>query len=220
MQLSQNDFILFTGDSVTDCGRQRPVGQGELFDALGNGYVRLINTLVQAFVPQLNLRIENTGFSGNNILQLKERWQSDVADLHPDWISVLIGINDVYSQFHSPFIPEWHVSLETYSNTLDQLVSSTEKSVKGIFLMSPFIIDPNVNDEVRKMLALYNAEIKNTAKHHNCIYIDLQKAFDEYCENRHCSFLTLDKIHPNMIGSMLIAREFLKAAGIEINIKY
>ena len=35
--------IVFAGDSVTDDGRARPVGEG-LWDALGNGYVKLIDT--------------------------------------------------------------------------------------------------------------------------------------------------------------------------------
>ena len=35
-----HDVILFQGDSITDCGRAQPVGEG-LFDATGKGYVTM-----------------------------------------------------------------------------------------------------------------------------------------------------------------------------------
>ena len=40
MIFSNYDRIVFAGDSVTDMGSTNPVGEG-LFDALGNGFVRL-----------------------------------------------------------------------------------------------------------------------------------------------------------------------------------
>ena len=44
MYLGKNDFILFTGDSITDAGRKRPLGEG-LWDGVGNGYVREVDNL-------------------------------------------------------------------------------------------------------------------------------------------------------------------------------
>lgn len=43
MIFKKGQKIVFAGDSVTDDGRARPVGEG-LWDALGNGYVKLIDT--------------------------------------------------------------------------------------------------------------------------------------------------------------------------------
>ena len=38
MKLERHDKLVMIGDSITDCGRARPVGEGG-FDALGHGYV-------------------------------------------------------------------------------------------------------------------------------------------------------------------------------------
>lgn len=220
MLFDKNDTILFTGDSVTDCGRMRPVGEGELFESLGTGYVRAIDTVLQAFAPELQLRIVNTGIGGNKVTDLEKRWQTDVMDLKPDWLCVLIGVNDSYSQFHSPFVPSWHTDIKTYSRTLESLVEQAKPRTKGMILMSPFIVDINAEDPARCKVLEYANAMKDIAKKHNTHFIDLQGVLDEYCKYRHPSFLTLDRIHPNFIGSMLIAKAFLKEAGLEMNIKY
>ena len=43
MLFTSGDRIVFTGDSVTDAGRGRPVGEG-LWQGVGDGYVRTIDS--------------------------------------------------------------------------------------------------------------------------------------------------------------------------------
>ena len=80
------------GDSITDCERARPVGEG-LFDASGKGYVSFVDGLLQARYTDHGIRVVNMGLSGNTVRDLQGRWQSDVLDLQPDWVSICIGIN-------------------------------------------------------------------------------------------------------------------------------
>ena len=65
---------------------------------MGAGYVSFIDSILGAALPELPLRVLNTGISGNRVTDLEARWQSDVLDLQPDWLSVMIGINDVWRQ--------------------------------------------------------------------------------------------------------------------------
>jgi len=51
--------LLFTGDSITDCGRPRPISPWEV--GLGNGYVSQAAALLAAHRPEITLRIINTG---------------------------------------------------------------------------------------------------------------------------------------------------------------
>lgn len=48
MLLQPNTKLLFIGDSITDCGRDRPVGEGW---GLGNGYVSLLHALLNSTYP-------------------------------------------------------------------------------------------------------------------------------------------------------------------------
>lgn len=111
MHIEPNSKLLMIGDSITDCGRGQPVGEA-FKDGLGNGYVSLVNALLTSTYPAHRIRVMNTGTSGNTVLDLAERWQTDVLALRPDWLSVMIGINDVWRQFDSPLQTEWHVPLD------------------------------------------------------------------------------------------------------------
>ena len=105
MLFEKGDRIVFIGDSISDYERARPIGEG-LFNAWGTSYVADVGALLSCVYPQLALRITNMGISGNQVRDLDKRWQTDVLDLKPDWVVVLIGINDVWRQFDSPSQPE------------------------------------------------------------------------------------------------------------------
>lgn len=94
------DRIVFAGDSVTDMGSAQPVG--EINDGLGQGYVRVIDNLLSACYPDIRVRITNSGMGGNTSRDLLERFERDVVSLGPDWVSICIGINDVWRQFDCP----------------------------------------------------------------------------------------------------------------------
>jgi lysophospholipase L1-like esterase len=64
-------------------GSNNPVGEG-LFDSLGHGYVRMVENLLFATYPEMNIRVTNSGISGNTSRDLLNRWQRDVLDLKPD----------------------------------------------------------------------------------------------------------------------------------------
>src|SRR5690349_1984671 len=98
MIIQPDSKLVMIGDSITDCGRARPVGEGP-YEGLGAGYVALVDGLINAASPELRIRVVNMGISGNTVRDLKARWKSDVLDLEPDWLSVMIGINDVWRHF-------------------------------------------------------------------------------------------------------------------------
>ena len=99
--------ILFIGDSITDAGRDR----AEATD-LGKGYPLLIAGKLISQYPTMEFECMNRGIGGDKIADLQVRWQEDCLALQPDYVSILIGINDT-----------WH-------NTSDQAIFGTEKSAQ------------------------------------------------------------------------------------------
>jgi len=210
MKIHKGSKLVFIGDSITDCGRNRPVAEG-LFDPLGKGYVNIISGLIGAACPERNIRIVNMGCSGDTARRLKARWQTDVIDLKPDWLSIMIGVNDVWRQFDMPLIKEEHVYLDEYKETLEELVSSTKPLLKGLVLMSPHYIEPNKKDPMRATMDKYGAVVKKIAAKHGAIFVDTQAAFDEVLKHCHPNTLAWDRVHPNIPGHTVFARAFLKA---------
>lgn len=214
MLLEQNDKLVMIGDSVTDMGRARPVGEG-LAGAIGDSYVSLVEGLFQATCPEKRIRVINMGCSGNTVVDLKERWQTDVFDLKPDWLSIMIGINDVWRQFDTPLQTEKHVLPERYGNILEELVAATKPTVKGIVLMTPYYIEPNPQDAMRARMDEYGAMVKKIAQKYNTVFVDTQAYFNEACKYVHPNAFTWDRVHPNRMGHMVIARAFMEAIGYQ-----
>jgi lysophospholipase L1-like esterase len=214
MKLKQGQKLLFIGDSITDCERSKPEGEG-LFDATGRGYVTIVNALLTSVYPELGIRVVNKGISGNTVRDLKARWETDVIEQQPDWLAIMIGINDVWRQFDLPFMPERHVRLDEYEATLRELVRRTKPLVEGIVLMTPFYIEPNGADAMRAMMDRYGAAVKRIAAEEGTLFVDTQAAFNRVLETLYPAALAWDRVHPTQAGHMILARAFLNAVGFD-----
>lgn len=212
MHLQPNSKLVMIGDSITDCGRARPAGEG-LGEALGRGYVALVDAWQQVSPARPNLRVINMGTSGDTVRDLQRRWQSDVLALQPDYLSIMIGVNDVWRQFDSPLQPEKAVPLGEYADMLEVLVRQTRPSLKGLVLMTPYVIEPSRADAMRATMDQYGAAVKAVAQRHDAVFVDTQAAFDVVLAHLHPMSLAWDRIHPNAAGHMVITRAFLKAIG-------
>lgn len=214
MLFENGDRIVFTGDSTTDADRGRPVGEG-LWAGTGTGYVRQIENILNVVYPDKLFWISNTGCGGNTSLDLRNRWQNDVMNLKPDWVSVMIGINDIWRRFDSPAIRSSHVYANEYRQNLCEMMERTLPVVKGMVLISPYYIEANREDRMRAATDEYITICAEVAKKYNIVFVNVQQAFDEYLQYRHSSYVAWDRVHPGPIGSAIIAREFLKAIGMD-----
>ena len=83
--------ILFQGDSITDSNRD----YGDIHD-LGDGYAHYAAGFISEKYPECTFEFVNQGINGNKTEDLLNRVQSDLVDIQPDIVSIMIGINDVW----------------------------------------------------------------------------------------------------------------------------
>ncbi len=214
MKIKPGSKLVMIGDSITDCGRVQPVAEG-LFDPLGKGYVNIVSALLGSTYPDYKIRVVNVGCSGNTVRNLKDRWQRDVIDLNPDWVSIMIGINDVWRQFDVPLMKEQHVLPDEYEKTLDKLVETTLRAKKNVVLMAPYYIEPNPKAPMRARMDEYGAIVKKIATKRKTVFADTQASFNNILKHCPVESLAWDRVHPNQIGHAVIARTFLDAIGFE-----
>ncbi len=210
MLLKNNQTLLFIGDSITDCGRTRPLGMSN--NGLGEGYVKLAQSLFAANHPDTPLRILNTGIGGNRVTDLYARWDTDVMELLPDWLSIKIGINDVWRQFDNPTDPS-PVTIEIYEKTYRKLLDKTRTQLSGLVLISPFFLETNQSDPMRQQMNAYGAVVKQLAGAFDAIFVDVQAAFDKYLKVMPTQTLCSDRVHPNQTGHLIIAQALFNALG-------
>ena len=210
------DRIVFAGDSVTDMDSCAPVAEGP-WNCLGHGYVNQIDALLGACYPELKLRITNSGVSGNTSRDLLARFDTDVLDLHPQWVNFMIGINDVWRQFDTPAMSDVQVQEDEYRENLVKMLTALKKQpqLKGIFIMPPVFMEQNPDDFMRRRTEEYRCICKELADTFECRYVDVQADVCDYLKERHPTFIAPDRVHPNPVGNVLIARAFLEAVGFD-----
>lgn len=214
MKLAKNTRLVMIGDSITDCGRNHPIGESRK-NGLGRGYVTYVNAFLAATYPEYDIYIQNTGISGNTIRDLKARWQTDCLKLKPEAVSIMIGINDVWRKFKNPYDKTASVAIKEYTETFEDLISQTKPHLSGpLILMTPFYIEPNKEEPMRKEMDIYSACVKQLAQKHNTLFVDVQAAFDKALQYTYAGKIADDRVHPNNDeGHAIIGNAFLRTIG-------
>lgn len=213
MLLSKGDTLLMTGDSVTDCGRARPYGEG-LPGTMGDGYVNLTNALLGALYPETPVRVVNMGVSGNTSRDLLARWQTDTLDLKPDWVTFMIGINDIWRQFDMPMITKEHVYEDEYAAHVEKMIDMTLPHVKGMVMMTPFFSELRTDDPMRAMCDRYAARAAEIARRKGVPVCDTQAWMDKVLAYTPSAYIGWDRVHPSTVGHMVLARAVLTMLGV------
>jgi lysophospholipase L1-like esterase len=211
MMIEADSKLVMIGDSITDCGRDKTVKGDGGPEVLGNGYVNFVNSVLKARYPGLGIGVVNMGIGGNTVRDLDGRWQEDLLDLKPDWVSIMIGINDVGKQIGNPDASDPHVTISEYETTLTALVEKTLPGLKGMILMTPYYVEPDRKNPMRSMMDDYSDVVRGLAEKHRTVFVDTQAAFDRYLEYHPPSSLADDQVHVNAIGHMMLALAWLEA---------
>lgn len=196
--IKEHSTILFQGDSITDCGRtDRP-------DEYGAGYPYIIKQYLDAFCAESNIQVLNRGISGNKTCDLVGRWQKDCIDLKPDYLSILIGINEVWRKYDS----NDPTPTSDYADNLRKLLSSIDKDCQ-VILLEPFLLptDP-ARDPYREDLASKTDALRKIAREFNTKYIALDGYFaNEVLSNKMpCEKISGDGVHLTYAGHVMVAK--------------
>lgn len=193
--------ILFQGDSITDCSRDREIQTPS--KALGNGYV----SMVAESHPEW--AVFNRGISGNRVVDLYARWKPDAIHLEPDIISILVGVNDT-----------WHesahrngVEVPRYAAIYRLLLEWTVSVLPGVRLVlcEPFELP---TDDTRRSwrpeMDERRAVVAGLAKDFNAILVPFQQEFDKALEQQPPEYWAPDGVHPSPEGHRLMADCWLR----------
>ena len=203
--LAPNSTVLFTGDSVTDCGRNR-----ENADDLGFGYAVLAASWYSALFPEKRVHFLNRGISGNRVPDLLARVDRDVIAQKPTLTIIYIGINDV-----------WHWQLlnkgtpkPDYEAGLKELIAKIRSAGSQVILCTPSVIGEKRTgtNTMDTMLAEYAGISRSVARAMQVQLLDLNAAFADYLqahnpEDAGNGILTADGVHLNAAGNAFVAEQ-------------
>lgn len=204
--------ILFQGDSITDCGRSR-----ENDANMGIGYPLLVASELGFEQPEQYTYI-NRGISGNRIVDVYARIKMDIINLKPDYMSILIGINDVWHEISRAN----GVAPAKFEKIYDMLITEIKGELPDLklIILEPFVLKGSATCDTEEIPdrwkrfdegAKANAQAaRRIAEKHGAIFVELQSKFDEL-DAAHPGLWTGDGVHPTAAGHQLIKREWLNA---------
>lgn len=206
MLFNQNDCIVFFGDSITEAGKIKETGEGALHgNPLGVGYVAQLYSKIKIQHPHFNLRFINQGISGQRAVDLVGRVEKDVLSFNPNWVFMMIGVNDVHRELDTPQTPINHITDEMYKGYLIRLIETfKEKNIK-LMMVTPFYLELNKKDVFRKKLDGFGNICRQLSVQYDVPLVDLQQVFDKFIKKASPYEMSKDRIHINLTGHMLIA---------------
>ncbi|MFB9522932.1 MULTISPECIES: SGNH/GDSL hydrolase family protein [Streptomyces] len=206
--LTENDTLLFIGDSITDAGRDRTDPA-----SLGDGYVHEIARTLReradagAGRPP---RVVNRGLNGNRVYDLEPRWAADVTDLGPTVVTVKIGINDTWRRYDRD-LPS---PVQEFEACLGRLLAATTRTLAArLVVITPFLL-PVTPDQERwfdDLLPRTDAVLR-AARAHGAQVVRADLALLHAARDHEAAELAPDGVHPSPLGHRLIADAWLAAA--------
>lgn len=210
-KIKSGTTILFQGDSITDCGRNRKQESANVGRAFGTGYPLLIASKLLADHPKAKLTTYNRGISGHKVPDLDKRWDKDCIDLKPDILSILIGVNDIWHKLNG----NYDGTVEVYETGLHALLERTRKALPEtkIVICEPFALRCGaVNDNWYPEMDQRRAACKRVAEKMHCTWIPFQTMFDDATNDETpANYWAGDGVHPSMAGHALMAKAWLDA---------
>lgn len=200
--------ILFQGDSITDAKR---IYDNEV--SLGVGYPLLVKSELGFAEPE-KYEFLNKGVNGSRVVDLYARIKSDIINLSPDVLSILIGVNDVWHNF-------WEkpngVDAEKYFRVYNMLVEEIRAALPDvkILILEPFVLKEWATaekwDVFRAEVEKRAAYARLVAKEHGLTFVPLQEGFDALAKRAPVKCWTADGVHPTALGHEFIKNEWLRA---------
>ena len=195
--------FLFQGDSITDADRRR-----DDINNFGYGYP---NIIAAEFLSENigEYTFINKGISGNRIVDLYARIKCDIINLKPDYMSILIGINDVWHEISS----KNGVDNEKFKKILSMLIEEVKEALPDIkiIMLEPFVLKGPATEEnwfeFRSETELRAKSVKEIADKYNLSFISLQEKFDKLSETTETTYWLSDGVHPTSAGHGIIAKE-------------
>jgi lysophospholipase L1-like esterase len=206
--LQAHDTVLFQGDSITDGGRQR-TGM-DYNHIMGQDYGYILAAQIGAESPERELVFINRGISGNRVPDLEARWQDDTIALHPQLLSILIGVNDTLATGARA------ESAEQFEENYDKLLAETIAALPNtkIVLGQPFLMPVRTHKEnyAAEMVEIKKrqAAVDRLAAKYHLPVVRYQDAFDAALAKAPADHWSWDGVHPTYAGHGLMASEWLR----------
>jgi len=199
--LTTGESVAFLGDSITFQGAR-----------YAGGYVRLVESGLHA--NGIEITVIPAGIARNTAPDMLARLDKDVLAKKPVWMTLSCGVNDV----------NMRVSLEDYQRDITTIVDRAQAAGIKVVIFTATLVGETLDSSARNRntrAVPYNAFLRQLATSRNLPLADLNADMQAALAARKAAGsareleLTVDGVHMNQAGNLIMARGVLRAFGLD-----
>ncbi|MDF1862441.1 MAG: SGNH/GDSL hydrolase family protein [Verrucomicrobiales bacterium] len=210
-QAGDGDTVVFLGDSITHQSL----------------YTQYVEDFFYTRYPERRIRFYNAGVSGDAAADVLARFEEDVKAVEPDFVTVLLGMNDGK---YEPFSGK---TFSHYANGMEEIVARIQKSGANPVALSPTMFDhrqlalrktdetfrfreKSFDEGYNSLMAYYGAWLRENAGAKQIPFVNLWGPLNDFTFAARRSqpdfSLVEDAIHPGAAGHFIMAFSLLSAS--------
>ena len=193
--------IVFFGDSITDCGRDRSDNA-----SLGNGYVGILHEKLKNLYEDVKFEFLNRGIGGDRACDLAARVDKDVVAEKPDVAVVLVGINDVWRKYDSGA----EFDLDAFAAAYEEVLKKIKDCGAKLIVVEPFLFDVPDKKRFRREFDPMLGVIRDLAEKYADTFVPLHEMFAGVSQCVGIAAYSADGVHPTHRAARLIADNVIK----------
>ena len=193
--------IVFFGDSITDCGRDRSDNA-----SLGNGYVGILHEKLKNLYEDVKFEFLNRGIGGDRACDLAARVDKDVVAEKPDVAVVLVGINDVWRKYDSGA----EFDLGAFAAAYEEVLKKIKDCGAKLIVVEPFLFDVPDKKRLRREFDPMLGVIRAHAEKYADAFVPLDEMFAGVSQCVGIAAYSADGVHPTHRAARLIADNVIK----------
>ncbi len=205
--------VLFQGDSVTDCERDRSLNEG--IESMGAGYPKLFKQIYDTLFPGNKVKFVNKGVSGDRTINLLSRYDEDFKSVNPDFISIMIGINNTWRNFDGQ---DDYSTAERFEKEYEELLTKIKADMPEakILIIEQFAFTAHPERNTWQEDIDGKREVtRRLADKYADWFIPMYDILTEASKTDFDMYeLSADGVHPAALGHSVIATEIFKTLGI------
>lgn len=204
--------ILFQGDSITDAKRDY-----ESDEFSGNGYATMVKGELGCKAPGQYV-FYNRGIGGSRVVDIYARLKRDILNLKPDYLSLLIGVNDVWQEIDG----QDGVESERFKRILAMLLDDITAQIPQvkILLLEPFVLEgpatenrdtmPNRWELFLSGVREHAEAVRQVAQERDLPVVYLQDRLEQAAKTTGNGYWLYDGVHPTAMGHTLIKNAWME----------
>ena len=193
--------IVFFGDSITDCGRDRSDNA-----SLGNGYVGILHEKLKNLYEDVKFEFLNRGIGGDRACDLAARVDKDVVAEKPDVAVVLVGINDVWRKYDSGA----EFDLDAFAAAYEEVLKKIKDCGAKLIVVEPYLFDVPDKKRFRRDFDPMLGVIRDLAEKYADAFVPLDEMFAGVSQCVGIAAYSADGVHPTHRAARLIADNVIK----------